>query len=183
MRFFCLALSLGLAVIVPTAHAEPHLEKVRIDVRDQRALASFHLADGLDDRFYERLESGLPTAFVYEMELRVQRRMWFDKTLETQELQVTAMYDALEREYLINYKLDGKLFDSRVVRELDELSRAMTRVEDVPAFDLSDLSSGQRLRVRLRATLGSKTVLAMIPSTITTDWVESRRLRVPAPPS
>lgn len=174
-------MGLGLHLLAPPAMAEPHVERLRVEIRDQRALLSFHVADALDERFHERLESGLPTAFVFEMELKVLRRFWFDKTLKTHELQVIAMYDALEREYLINYKLAGKLVESRMVRDLEELGRSMTRFEDVPAFDLGDVSPRHRLQIRLRATLGAKTVLSMIPSTITTEWVESRRFRGPEP--
>lgn len=175
----CFPLVFGLALLASGATAEPHVERFEVEVRNQRAYLSFHLAEALDERFHERLESGLPTAFVFEMELQSQRRLWFDKTLQTHELQVIAMYDALEREYLVNYKLAGKLVESRMVDDLDELGRAMTRLDDVPAFDLSGVSPRQRLRVRLRAQLGAKTMLSLIPTTITTDWVESERLRLP----
>lgn len=180
MRGFSIVFGWGLLLLLPVpVEAEPQVERLRVEIRHQRALLSFHLTDALDERFYERLESGLPTAFVFEMELDAQRRLWFDKTFKTNELQVIAMYDALEREYLVNYKLGGKLVESRVIRDLAELGRAMTRLEDVPAFDLTGVSPKQRLQIRLRAVLGTKTVLSVIPSTITTDWVESSRFNAP----
>ena len=34
------------------------------------------------------------------------------------------MYNAIRREYLVNYKLDGRLVQSRVLKTLPELERA-----------------------------------------------------------
>ena len=161
----------------PLAAGDPRVASLGVDVRENRAFLSVALADALDERFFERVESGLPTAVVYQFELQADRKRWYDKTLETSELQVVAMYDALEREYLVNYKLSGKLVESRVVRDLDDLALAMTRLDDVPVFELDDVPRRVRLQVRIRALLGSKTLFAVIPSTVSTDWAESEKFR------
>jgi len=66
-----------------------------------------------------------------------------------------------------------------VVRELDELRRAMTRFEGVHVFTVEATPVRRRLQVRARAKLGDRNLLGFIPSTRTTDWVESSRFTSP----
>ena len=135
-----------------------------------------HLSFQLDNAFAEKtidlIESGLPTGFTYDLKLERGRRWWWNKGVESATLQVSAMYNAITREYLVNYKQDGDLIDSRVVTSRKELEEAMTIFHNWPAFKLTDRPQG-RLIVRLRAELGSRTILAFIPTTIHTDWAES----------
>jgi hypothetical protein len=133
---------------------------------------SFQLTDAFEEKTIDLIESGLPTGFTYDLKLERGRRWWWNKGVESATLQVSAMYNAITREYLVNYKQDGDLIDSRVVTSRKELEEAMTIFHNWPAFKLSDRPQG-RLIVRLRAELGSKTILAFIPTTIHTDWTES----------
>lgn len=159
--------------------AEPKISDLAVTVEGRQALISFELTGATDERFLERVESGLPTGFELTFELVRQRRGWFDRTLDTNTLQVVAMYDALEREYLVNYKLGGKLIRSRMVKDRGDLEAAMTRFEREPIFQIGTLSPDLRLRIRARAELGSKTIFSLIPARVTTDWVESERFRPP----
>ena len=61
-----------------------------------------------------------------------------------------------------------------MVRELDELEAVMTRIEALPVMSLAGLNPGRMVRLRARAELGSRTLLAIIPSKITTHSVVSR---------
>lgn len=175
--FLLLPVLLVLAAVPSTA--EPRIIDLRVVLDGRQALLSFQLAEATGERFVQRVESGLPTGFEITFELIRQRRWWFDKVLDTNTLQVVAMYDALEREYLVNYKLGGKLIRSRMVSDAEELETAMTRFDSEPIFQLGGLSPDLRLRIRLRAELGSKTLFSLIPARITTDWVESERFRPP----
>jgi len=163
--------------LTATRGADPRLSQLTVRVDGNLARVSFRLDGAIDEAFTERLASGLPTGFVYQLELLKDRKRWFDRPLETNTLQVVAMYDAATRGYLINYKLDGKLVESRMVRELADLERAMTRVEDLPAFELDSVPRAWRLLVRARAQVGSRTLFAFVPSRVTTDWRESRKFR------
>ena len=73
---------------------------------------SFKLLGALDDNLRKRLESGLPTSLTFDFQLVRTRKSWFDKSVDDGTLQVTAMYNAVTREYLINFKHDGNLIDS-----------------------------------------------------------------------
>lgn len=170
---------LAFLLLASAADDEPRIRDLGITLDGQRALVSFQLAGAFDPRFVERVQSGLPSAFVYRFQLVKDRRWWFDKAQDTKTLQVVAMYDALRREYLVNYKIDGKLVRSRMVRDLEALEEAMARFEAEPIFQLQAAPAEARLRIRMRAELGSRTLFSLIPSRVTTPWVESRRFRLP----
>jgi hypothetical protein len=89
------------------------------------------------------------------------------------------MYNAISQEYLVNFKRDGKLVESRLARNRPELESAMTRFERVPLFTVADLRGGPRSRFLLKARceLGTKTWLYFIPLHVETDWAQSRKFR------
>ena len=172
----CLVL---LALAAPAARADPAVRGLQVTVEGRRVLLSFQLQDGLDREIVERVRSGLPTSFTFEFELLRDRKRWLDRPIERSDLQVIAMFDAVASEYLVNYKLDGKLVESRMVRSLDELRTAMTRFEGLPAFTLDPLPRRWRLLVKARALLGTRTFFYVIPTRVTTDWKESRKFWAP----
>lgn len=146
----------------------------------ERVVLSFTLEGAFDDDVRRRIESGLPTGFEFDLRLQRDRKRWLDKDLAASSLQVVAMYNAVTQEYLINYKQDGALIESRVVSDGHALQDAMTRFEDLAVFPLADLPAAaleRRLQVRVRAELGTKTILFLIPTKITTDWAESAKFR------
>jgi len=93
-----------------------------------------------------------------------------------------AMFNAVTREYLVNFKLDGRLIESRQLREVGELEDALTRVELLPVFELGEVNTDWRLLVAVRAELGSSTILSIIPTHLRTEWSESRKFRPPPSP-
>lgn len=173
----CLVL---LALLAPGAVlADARIRGLAAQVDGHRVLLDFRLEDGFDTEVVERAKSGLPTSFTYEFELLIDRKRWLDRPLDRGSLQVTAMFDAVAGEYLVNYKLDGKLVESRMVRSLEELERAMTRFEGLPAFTLEPLSRRWRLLVKVRGVLGSRTLFSLIPARLATDWQESGKFSAP----
>lgn len=154
------------------------LEDLRLVLEGKQLMVGWTSVDVFDQSFERRLESGLPTALSFDLELVQLRRSWFDRTLVTSQVQVIAMYNALTREYLVNLKVDGTLISSRILREREDLRLAMTRFDALPAFDLGNPPPEGRLRFRVRAELGTKPMLFFIPRTQHTDWSESRLFRV-----
>jgi hypothetical protein len=53
----------------------------------------------------------------------------------------------------------------------------MTRIDALPLFTLDRLPREWRLLIKARAELGARTVLAIVPVSITTEWIESRKFR------
>jgi hypothetical protein len=171
------ALLVLLARAVPVAAAE--LRDLVPTVADGQVHVSFVLAGAFDEALTQRIDSGLPTSFVYRVELVRDRKRWWDDQLAAATLEVVAMYNAVSQEYLVNFKRDGKLVESRLARGKVELEAAMTRFERVPLFALADVRAGgdARLRLRARAELGTKTWLSFIPLHVETAWAQSRKFR------
>lgn len=172
------ALSLS-AILFFGPSTKAFLSDFRVSIEGLQVEVSFELVDGFTDRLFERIQTGLPSGFTYEFVLARDQKRLPDNRLARSQLEVIAMYNAVTREYLINYKQDGKLIDSRIARDRDELEAAMTRFDGLTVFNLDDIDSDKRLLVRARAELGSKTTLLIIPSRILTDWARSRNFNAP----
>jgi hypothetical protein len=168
----------GLPPVAAQGGADARIEGVEAKVEGGQLLASFRLAGGFGEELQKRIDSGLPTSLVYEFELVRARRSFFDKALAGGELRVIAMYNALTREYLVNFKHDGNLIGSKVLREPAELRQAMTEIAALPAFPIGQRSRDERLQLRVRAELGTGTVFFFIPHTLRTDWAETASFRL-----
>jgi len=159
---------------------EAELINLRTETANGVLSASFELANAFGPVVIERIHSGLATGFVYQFEIARVRRWWWDNKVVGAELEVLVMYNAVSREYLVNFKQDGKLIDSRLARERGELEAAMTRIDDLPVFPLEGLPRGPSLQLRVRARIGSRTILAVIPSDVNTGWSVSVPFVLPA---
>ncbi len=175
----------GLLGLVLLFSAQPgdkaSISDLRLAVEGRDVFLSFGLEIDFSQEMIDRIESGLPTGFDFEFLLaKAQRRWWwFDRDFAGSRFQVVAMYNAVTRDYLVNYKKEGELIESLAVRDLDELRLAMTRFERILAFSAVDLPTDRPFQVRVRAEVGSKNLFSLIPTTLKTDWVESRHFRLP----
>lgn len=160
---------------------QPRILGLSPRVEGQQILGSFRLVDAFDENLLKRIESGIPSGFTFSFQLVRNRKSWFDKDLESSHLRVDAMFNAVTRTYLINFKHDGQLIESRVVRDLDELRAAMCEYQSFPLFEVTREQMGQRLRLRARALLGTHHVFFFIPRDSNTDWAESRLFQVALP--
>lgn len=151
-----------------------------VSVEGDSIRAGFILENSFGPELLERIRTGLPTGFDLKFKLVRPRRRWFDNDIASSTFQVVAMYNAVTREYLVNYKLNGKLIESRVLLDEDELHAAMTRFEKLEIFDVESVR-GNRLFVRARAALGSKSLFFLIPTTVKTDWTESDKFALDNP--
>lgn len=173
---------LAFFVLATQARAAAKISEIKVAIDGDRVLASFTLREAFDRRLSERVDSGLPTSILYRFVLDRDRKRWWDRQLRENTLEVVAMYDAVERAYAVHFKLDGKLIESRTVRDRKALEEAMTMVDQLPVFSLAGLPPGWRLLVKMQAEMGSRTILSFIPATIQTDWKESPKFRVPRQP-
>lgn len=174
------ALTLTAFLFFGSSADKPRLSELQVALDGRRVEASFELVNGFTDKLFERIQTGLASGFTYQFVLTRDQKRWFDNRLDSSTLEVTAMYNAVTREYLVNFKQDGKLVDSRIALDREELERAMTRFSGLTIFHLGEKGNDKRLSVGARAELGSKTTLLIIPTRVKTDWVRSRRFRLPA---
>jgi hypothetical protein len=169
---------LGLLVFASQARADAAIHGLKAELDGDRVLASFALTGAFDGRLAQRVDSGLPTSIVYEIELHKDHKRWYDNRIDKSTLEVVAVHDAVARTYNVHVKLDGELVESRSVRDREAVEDAMTRIGRLPVFTLdpNDPPRG-RLIVKVRAELGSRTILSFIPVAIHTDWKDSNKFR------
>ena len=67
--------------------------------RDGQVLVSFELNEGLTQDVRDAIQSGLPTSFSYELELRRGTATWFDRTIAAVTITATVRFDNLTRRY------------------------------------------------------------------------------------
>ena len=170
---------LGFLVLASEARAVARISDLRTVLDGEQVLASFTLSGGIDGRLARRIDSGLPTSITYEIELHKDRKRWYDNRLDRSTLEVMAVHDAVARTYNVHFRLDGELIESRTVRDREALVAAMTRVERAPVFTLGSGTPRGRLLIKVRAELGSRTILSFIPVSILTDWKASNKFRYP----
>lgn len=169
-RFFFFALFLAAA----PALADPRI--VRLDARahDGNVSVQFALQNGFSDREIVRaLQSGVATGFTYRVELVRKRPNWFDKTMATSTIDVICTYNSLTREYLLNYRRDKKLVRSETFHDFALLQQRMTNVSEPELFRLAN-PRPYKYRVRVRAEMGRRVTLFVVPAEITTGWEETR---------
>lgn len=160
--------------------AAPQVRDLSIALEGGQVLVSFRLEGGLVPELVQRMESGLPTGFVYELDLARDRK-WIDDSVDSTRLEVVAMFNAVTREYLVNTKIEGHLIDSRTLRDRGDLERAMTRFTALPCFTLPPDAPRARYLVRARVELGTGQALGFIPFLRTSEWEESNKVRLRAP--
>ncbi len=164
------------------ALAQGKISGLRATVEGDQVLVSFRLDGGIDKQLLERIDTGLPTRIVYELELARDRKRWYDQGLRRNSLEITATYDAVARETNLHYRLSGELIESKTVRDRPALLEALRRIDRLPVFKTQGLTLGVRYLVLARAILGSRMVLAIIPTDVRTDWSESNKFRPPSVP-
>ncbi len=150
---------------------DPEVTDLDVSREGDQVLVSFRMDGAFDDDLVERIQSGLPTGFTYQVRLEKSRRWWLNPSPHKSEIQLIAMYNAITREYLINTKQDGRLISSTIVTSLEELQQHMTILDAVPFVQLDSELRG-RHKVKVRAELGSKTILLLFPTRRHTAWAE-----------
>lgn len=175
-------LALLVLLLASPASAAPRISSLRVTLDGDRVLADLSLEGALDGKLRSRIESGLPTSILYRFELHRDRKRWYDRRLEANTLEATAVYDAVARTYTLHLRLGDKLIESRTLKDREALEEAMTHIQGLPVFTLAPRQGRPRLLVKARAELGSRMILSIIPGTVATDWVESAKFRPPRLP-
>lgn len=157
---------------------DARLSELQVTAQGGRLEASFVLVDAFDSELVERIETGLSSGYELQFRLIRERKIWWDAEVASTTLEVFATFDAVSREYLVNFRQDGALMRSQVVRDLPELEATMTRFEGLHLFTVERPAPRRRVFLKARAKLGSKNLLGFIPTTVATAWVESARFRL-----
>ena len=131
--------------------AEPDLTVTPIQ-RDGQVLVSFELTDAFSPDVRDAIQSGLPTTFSYEIDMRRGAEIWFDRTIASVTIAASVRFDNLTRRYQMSRAFDGGVEDARPTEDEDAVRRWMTRFEQIPVSATSALETNAEYYVRVRAS-------------------------------
>lgn len=138
---------LGLTVAVSAQG--PDLS-VRPIARDGQLLVSFELTDGFSPDVRDAIQSGLPTTFSYDVELRRATSL-FDRTVVAMTVEASVRFDNLTRRYQMSRIVDGRVEDARPTEDQEAVRRWLTHFDQVPLSMTSSLEANGEYYVRVRA--------------------------------
>jgi hypothetical protein len=161
-RFFALLVLAALSV-----GAAPPLVPGPIRVtpltRDGQLLVSFELPGAVTDEIRETIQSGLPTSFAYDFELRRGVPLWIDRTLAVATVLATVQYDNLTGRHQLSRSIDGRVEAALVTEDAATVERWLTRFDRVPIFSTADLETNAEYYVRVRAHARPKSTWSILP--------------------
>ena len=165
---------LFLATVSLAAAPAARIENLTATAENGKVSVRFSLVGAFaNGEMIESLQSGLPTNFVYIVEIFRDRPNWFDDGIARARIEVICTYNSLTREYLLNYRRDDRLVRSETFGDLTALERSMTTVEEMDLFEIGNRKP-YKLKVRAKADLMRGWLMWVIPWEVSTRWRETR---------
>ena len=124
---------------------------VKALAKDGRVLVSFTLADGFTGELQAAIRSGMAATIAYEVELRRDGTLWFDRTLATSTVTASARFDNLTRQHRLSRTVDGRGEEPRLTEDEAEVREWMTVFKQLPLFSTQALEPNVEYYVRVRA--------------------------------
>lgn len=154
---------------------DPRILDLQAVESDGSWTVSLQVENAFSEKVDDELRSGLPVTFRYIVEI-YRKKGWIRSRVVTRELEVTADFDSLTRQYRLTRELDGDVVASSATEKEEEMRRWMTRVDGLDMGALpSDLPEGP-LFVRAKCRLSSGFVVFFFPYSQETGWE-----RIPLP--
>jgi hypothetical protein len=139
----------GFCASVRAADGAPDLTVTPI-ARDGQVSVSFDLSDGFTADVRDAIQSGLATAFSYDVDLRRGSAL-FDRTVASVTITATVRFDNLTRRYQMSRMVDGRVEDARPTEDQNAVREWMTHFERVPLSATAALETNGEYYVRVRA--------------------------------
>lgn len=172
----CVVLSVAAGAAAP----EPRIENLAATASQGKVSIRFRLVGAFTSpEMIAALQSGLPTSFTYHLEIFRDHPNWFDDSLAKARIEVICTFNALTREYLLNYRRDRHLVRSETFSDVRELERRMTTISEADFFDVAGWKP-YKLKVRVKADLMRGWLMYVIPWEVSSPWREAR-VRVAQP--
>jgi hypothetical protein len=131
--------------------------------RDGQVLVSFTTDAAVDVEVERAIQSGLPTTFTYDVELRRASTFWFDKLMGSARIAVTVRFDNLTRRYQVSLMQDGRVAESRSTESADAVRRWVSDFQSLPLFSTRELRSDTEYYVRVRGRTSPRNTWSFWP--------------------
>jgi len=145
-----LALALVLSIFGNLFGVADDIQVVEL-TRDGAVYVSFTFTNGFTDDMREALRSGLQTAITYDIELRREVPVWFDRALTSVTVTASAQYDNLTRQHQLSRTIGGRSEEPRVTDDEERVRQWLTSVERLRLFKTSGLEANAEYYIQVRA--------------------------------
>jgi len=165
LRAACLLGLLLFSAVPAVAQAQqgPETLRVRPLVRDGQVLVTFSLDGGLTDEMKAVVQSGLRTVFTYTVELKLKVPAWVDRTVASVVVSTSVDFDNLTRRHTISQALDGRVEESFVVEDPNQVGQMVTHFDRLPLFDTKVLEPNREYYVLVRADARPRSTASLWP--------------------
>jgi hypothetical protein len=148
--FSCVRVVVFAFILIAAVGAQAPEVSITPIARDGQVLVSFDLTDAFSSDVRDAIQSGLPTTFFYDVELR-RGSAFFDRTVAWVTVEAGVRFDNLTRRYQISRTVDGRVEDVRPTEDQDAVRRWLTHFEQVPLSNTSALETNGEYYIRVRA--------------------------------
>lgn len=148
MAVFCLGLFPAEA---GARSGQAELEDIVVTNTKDSLLVYFTVTNCFTDDMVRAVQNGIPTSFLFFVELYEKRTFWRDIEVESHAITHEIKYDNLRKVYIVR-RSDGEDHVT-MVNDFDDAKRLMTEIVGFKLADLSSLEKGKTYRVALMAQM------------------------------
>jgi hypothetical protein len=150
------------AVLVPSV---AFAQSIRVTplARDGQVLVSFELDGAFTEEVRAAIQSGLPTSFTYDVELRRAVPLWVDRLINSARVTATVRYDNLTRRYQVVVTHDGRVADTQMTDDEAVVYPAVTQFQRLPLFSTRPLEANAEYYIRVRVETRPRNALFLMP--------------------
>ena len=132
-------------------------------VRDGEVLLSFTAPGAVTGELREAIRSGLVVTFTYDVALRQDAFLWFDRTLAQVEVAASVRYDNLTRSYHLSRMVDGRVMRSESSESEDQVKSWLTDFDRLKIFASSGLQANADYAVDVSARISPRVAWLLWP--------------------
>lgn len=125
-------------------------------VRDGEVLVSFTAPGAVTDELREAIRSGMVVTFTYDVALRQDAFLWFDRTLADVEIAANVRYDNLTRTFHVTRMIDGRVTFSQSSTDETQVRAWLTDFDRLKVFASGALQPNAEYLVDIRARISPR---------------------------
>ncbi|MEX2270908.1 MAG: DUF4390 domain-containing protein [Vicinamibacterales bacterium] len=156
----------GALIILALVMAGPEAaDQIRVTplVRDGDVLLSFAAPGAVTGKLREAIRSGMVVTFTYDIALRQDAFLWFDRTLAQVEVAANVRHDNLTRSYHMSRMVDGRVTLSESTESEDRVRIWLTEFDRLKIFTNSVLQPNAEYAVDVRARISPRVAWVLWP--------------------
>ena len=162
-RVFSAPMMAAVALVLLTAPMLAQVIRITPLAREDRLLVSFDVSETFTEDLREAIQSGLPTSFAYDVELRRATPLWVDRLVSSARVAATVRFDNLTRRYHVTVMHDGRVELTEVTEDEAVVRELVTSFQRLPLFSTRQLEVNADYYLRVRARTSPRSQWSMLP--------------------